>query len=766
MDEKMAREGIKSGLFPETVFKPCSSTGPDAFSENLTDLEDLISAISSAIIHTPDKYLEIKAVEWLKTLAKLLNLDRCIIHEYMDEQNKMRLFMNYTVPGVDAPPVRYDYRPSEGVINEFKKGMIVRAEKVPEDLPEFLRGGEIEKTGTRSIVIVPLSIGNQIMGNLGFINYSKEHKWPDELLKRVKVIGEIFAIVILKKQSGDALAEEMKLRRKVEERYATIVRTAGLGFWIVDLDLNILEVNDAYCNMSGYSRDELLNMTVEQIDISLDRNKVLRDRRTVLARGYSHHETRHIRKDGSVIDVAVSSTLLESEGIVFSFTRDISELNRARRELETRLKFEELVSEFSAALINVKLNDIKKEINHWLERFAKLLNVDRCTISEYQNDFSKVDLLFSYSNPDVSPEIKPLHTKPIYTFGLHKYLSKGEVVKFESPGDSFPEDIKHGMMDLVMAGTKSLLLVPLKTGDMLMGSMSIATLNRERKWSKELIRGLRLVAEIFANALIRDRSDYELDKYRKHLEKMVDERTAELKEAQRELVISEKMATLGRLTATVSHELRNPLGTIRSSVFSIQKRMENKDEKVSASLERVERNIKRCDLIIDELLDYSRAPALNPGTVSVDRWLSDLLDELPPPENITVVKELNSGTEVIMDRERFRRCIVNIMTNAYQSIQERETGWEGCVKVETFVDNDSTVIVISDNGVGFDMKEKGRLFEPLYSTKTYGVGLGVPITMQIIDLHGWKMDIRGEPQAGAWVTITIPAKREQDALNN
>jgi len=100
--------------------------------------------------------------------------------------------------------------------------------------------------------------------------------------------------------------------------------------------------------------------------------------------------------------------------------------------------------------------------------------------------------------------------------------------------------------------------------------------------------------------------------------------------------------------------------------------------------------------------------------------------------------------------------MVNILTNAYQSIQEKGVDEPGFVRIITHKDNENLIIEISDNGVGFDMENKNKIFEPLYSTKAFGVGLGIPITGQIIAQHGWIMDITGESQKGASVKITIP----------
>ncbi|MFO7570527.1 MAG: PAS domain S-box protein, partial [Smithellaceae bacterium] len=592
--------------------------------------------------------------------------------------------------------------------------------------------------------------------SLTFSSYRKERKWSDDLVRRIKLIGEIIANTIQRINSQRAIFGEVERRKIMEERYESILKTANIGFWISDPNQNILVVNDEYCRMSGYTPEELKKMKISDIDISKDPQKIKKDGAESILRGSHKHESKHLRKDGKLIDVEIHSNFLEREGVYFSFTRDITELNKTRRELEERLHFERLISEFSAALINVKLKDIKKEVETWIECFAKLLHVDRFTLSEYKNGFKLTDLLFSYTNPDVQSEATPLHSNPVETYGFYKYLKRGEEIKFESPDETFPDDIRNGIIEIINSGTKAFILMPLKVGDILLGTMSISTITHTKKWTKDLVRMIGLIAEIFANALMRDKADFELENYRKRLEKMVEERTIKLEEAQKELVISEKMATLGKLTATVSHELRNPLGTIRTSIYSLKKRLSDQNEKVINALNRAERNIIRCDLIIEDLLNYSRTQELNLKPTAIDNWINDVLGEMNPPHGVIVEKKLKSGATINMDQERFRRCILNILTNAYQAIQEKNDDENGCVCVRTYRGDNTIILVISDNGVGFDMANVKKIYEPLYSTKTFGIGLGVTITKQIIEQHGWRMEITGAPREGASVQITIP----------
>ena len=715
--------------------------------------EEVVSEFSTALINIRPEDIKSELGKWLEKFVELMDVDRCAVNEYGDDQQIIKNLMQYSVPEVNVPVPDMRKTP-QGEITELEKG-IIRAEKIPEDLPQMFYGSFIERSKARSHIIVPLLTGNRIFGNLAFTSYRKECKWSDELIRRIKLIGEIVGNAILRLRSYEALLEEMERRQRLEERYTSIIKNANVGFWVTK-NQNILVVNDEYCRMSGYSREELLKMKVSDIDISKDLTKVGEDEGKTIREGASHHESRHIRKDGKVIDVEINSSYLEKEGIIFSFSRDITELNKARKKLEERLEFEGLVSEFSAALINVKIDNIKNGLNIWLRRFAEFLNIDKCGIGEFEDEYNMYRFICSYINPMLNPLPPPFASAPTKPYGFTDFLKKGETIILDSVDKAPPKFSKQLVQKLYKDGTKSLLIFPLISGDVLLGSMIIACITSERSWPQEMIRELKLVAEIFANALMRDKRDSELDKYREHLEKMVDERTAELKNAQRELVVSEKMATLGRLTATVSHELRNPLGTIRSSVFSIQKRYKGHDKKLVTALERAERNIRRCDLIIEELLDYSRIHDLKLAPTQIDDWITEVLDETVLPAGISILKDLDARAAIEMDHERFRRSIVNILTNACQAIEEKGADEPGYVHVKTRQASNKIIIEISDNGVGFDMVNKNKLFEPLFSTKAFGVGLGIPITVQVIEQHGWEMDITGEPQKGASVIITIP----------
>jgi len=251
-------------------------------------------------------------------------------------------------------------------------------------------------------------------------------------------------------------------------------------------------------------------------------------------------------------------------------------------------------------------------------------------------------------------------------------------------------------------------------------------------------------------------AESELENYRKHLETLVNERTEELENAQEELVRKERLAALGELIATVSHEIRNPLGTIRNAVYSIGEALEkNKIDLVNRALGLAENNITRCNRIINELLDYTRKRELMLERTVIDSWLNGVLDEQEFPEEIECVRELHSGIELMIDREYMMRVIYNVITNAIQALQE-EDSMGNRITVETVKAGDWLELRFIDTGPGIPAEIREKIFEPLFSTRNFGVGLGVPIIKNIMEEHQGEVKFQSEADKGTVVTLTLP----------
>lgn len=251
----------------------------------------------------------------------------------------------------------------------------------------------------------------------------------------------------------------------------------------------------------------------------------------------------------------------------------------------------------------------------------------------------------------------------------------------------------------------------------------------------------------------RIQAERRLSDHFEQLEELVRGRTRELEAAQRALVEQERLATLGKVTASVSHELRNPLGTLRSSLFLIQRKTRDLNLGVEDALSRSERSIQRCDRIIEEFLDFTRTVPMERERHSLDDWLGSVLDEMTLPENIRYEQNLESGLFVEFDPERLRRAVVNVVNNGVQAMQEQGGGR---LRIRTGLRNGRAEITIADEGPGMTPESLVRIFEPLYSTKGFGVGLGVPIVRDIMQKHGGGLEYRSAPGEGTEATLWIP----------
>lgn len=251
------------------------------------------------------------------------------------------------------------------------------------------------------------------------------------------------------------------------------------------------------------------------------------------------------------------------------------------------------------------------------------------------------------------------------------------------------------------------------------------------------------------------------------LERQVNERTEEVHALQRKLVEQERRATLDQLTATVSHELRNPLSAIRNSIYVIANTARAGNLSIERPLDRIDRSLRRCESIIAQLVEYSQIRALQRQSVRIDKWLTKALDEQVLPDGIALTVELGAPRQMVScDPDHLRRVIAALIENSVQAI---ERAWNDQpdrgpqrITVRSRVVGERMEIEIADSGPGIAPDVLKRMFEPLYSTKPFGVGLGLPLVKQILDYHGGGIDITSELGHGARAVIWLPVAAAEE----
>lgn len=232
--------------------------------------------------------------------------------------------------------------------------------------------------------------------------------------------------------------------------------------------------------------------------------------------------------------------------------------------------------------------------------------------------------------------------------------------------------------------------------------------------------------------------------------------------AEAELLKQERLSLLGQLTASVAHELRNPLGTVRNTVQAIYEAARGHGLEIDRQIARVERTIDRCDGIIADLLDYAGTREIAPLPLELDAWLGGLLDKQKIPERITLERRLAApGTIVPIDAKRLGCAISNLIENAAEAIADASDLAERRIIASTHKSSSAighkAEIVIADTGPGMPQEVLARAFEPLFSTRAFGTGLGLPTAKRIVEQHGGELAIGSVPGRGTRVQIRLPA---------
>jgi signal transduction histidine kinase len=261
----------------------------------------------------------------------------------------------------------------------------------------------------------------------------------------------------------------------------------------------------------------------------------------------------------------------------------------------------------------------------------------------------------------------------------------------------------------------------------------------------------------------RKRVELELRQLNQELDRRVRERTLELEQAYRELqaaqermVRTEKLAALGQLAGSVSHELRNPLGAIKNAAYYLDLALEHPAPDVREMLDLLEREVGAMDRIIGSLLDYARSRPPVPGAVRLNELVAESLGRVAIPESVTVVREMEPDLPAILaDGGQLGQVFTNLIQNAVQAMPQG-----GRLRVTTASERDGrtgrVAVSIADTGVGIPAENLVKLFEPLFSTRAGGIGLGLAIAKGLVEGNGGTVEINSEVGRGSTFTVRVP----------
>lgn len=208
------------------------------------------------------------------------------------------------------------------------------------------------------------------------------------------------------------------------------------------------------------------------------------------------------------------------------------------------------------------------------------------------------------------------------------------------------------------------------------------------------------------------------------------------------------LQVIGEMSSKMAHDIRNPLTVLKVQVDLMKMRQKNDENTImSTSLSRMENAIFRITDQINDVMSFVKSPTLDLKTFDLKNLLNDVTDELPIPNSVKLTISLKT-CRVKWDETKIRVILINILQNAIQSI-----GLEGSIKLSVSQTTTSVGITISDSGDGIPEEHLEKIFEPLFTTKNMGTGLGLASSKQIIQMHGGKISAKNNPTT---FSIIIP----------
>jgi PAS domain S-box-containing protein len=225
----------------------------------------------------------------------------------------------------------------------------------------------------------------------------------------------------------------------------------------------------------------------------------------------------------------------------------------------------------------------------------------------------------------------------------------------------------------------------------------------------------------------------------------------DLKKAEKSSLHAEKLAASGRFILTLAHEVRNPLNNIKLAVENLLETIVNEDDHFFLDI--IQRNSKRINDLITELLQSSRPADIVLSDVSLnsllDKVIATLYDKLLL-RNISLHTNYDQQDVILKaDAGKLEMAILNILVNAIEAVPDTT----GLIEVKTTVQNNRATLLVSDNGYGISAECKDKLFEPYFTSKRNGIGLGLATTFNILQSHNAKIEVQSQVNAGTLFTI-------------
>ncbi|MFZ7104718.1 MAG: PAS domain S-box protein, partial [Peptococcaceae bacterium] len=646
----------------------------------------------------------------------------------------------------------------------------------------------------------------------------KRMRWDDlPLYKNGKIVAFVNAmnIPVPDRPLMISLVWDVTETRQRDMQYNSIIQATQDAFWYVDMQSNIIDVNEAACNMSGYSREELLKMKISQISPTESDEIILARIQKIKSLGKDLFEVKHRHKNGTLIDVELSISYLDFHGgRMIAFARDLSE----RKKAEERLRHAYQIINESRIVAFIWKNEENWPISFVSENVKRLWGYKvedflsgkvPYTSIVYPEDLNRVEkeVLNAGNNPAVTSfEHEPYRI--ITSEGKIIWISdKTEIIRDENGNIIQYQGVIEDISEKKMAD-EAIHSYVLKIDNMTRNLHGgILMINMEQKIEfvnpsllkifsveappdqiigKDINAMGNYLAKTFKNPEEFIGKTGKIVKAGKkivsHILNTIDDRYLEmdyvpvmddgslkyhlwifrditaLHKIQGQAIVQDRLASIEELASGLAHEINNPLtGIIGFSELLLAKEW---PEDVREDLLTINRQAQRTAKIVKSLLTFARKQTQEKLPVDINKDLQEILDIRTykrEADNINVIKHLATELPVVKgNSSQLKQVYLNLISNA-DFFMYKAHG-KGTLTITTEHSKGFVRIIFADDGPGISKKNLNRIFEPFFTTKEVGegTGLGLSISKGIIEEHGGSISVESRIGKGSTFTVELP----------
>jgi signal transduction histidine kinase len=393
-----------------------------------------------------------------------------------------------------------------------------------------------------------------------------------------------------------------------------------------------------------------------------------------------------------------------------------------------------------------------------LRRVAEALDADRAVVGARDRESNTMRTTHSWTRDGIPALPTPVADDDAFPW-LGGRLGRAGVVEISRLAD-LPEDAVVDRQSLAARGVRALAAVPLVIDGTVVGALALSRLRGEHRWPDGIIGRLRLVADVFATVLARRRAA-EAVRESEARQRQAEEEALRQRD---ELAHALRVATLGELTASIAHEINQPLGAIVTNADATRRLLgteQAKPREVNDALTDIAEDATRASQIIARLRALFRKEHAERAAVDINALIDDVLALLQGAmQGKNISMRFTGGTtlpSVLGDPVQLRQVVLNLVVNAAEAIALAADGPRE-IRIDASQPTPGRIaIAICDSGVGVKESELERIFQHFVSTKPQGLGMGLAISRSIVEAHGGRIwATRNEAQKGLTLHVELP----------